>query len=174
MNHTDHVNLIKDGVDKAGVWAEFGSGAGAFTLALRDAAGPEIEIYSIDQDPDRLEDQEEEFVDNFPGSKVHFIKGDFTKKMDLPKLDGIMAANSLHFVKDKVPVLKLWKSYLKKSGEVLIVEYNADIGNQWVPYPFSFESLKTLAEDAGFSKPKLLSTVPSKFLDEIYAAEVRV
>ena len=36
MDHTDHVNLIRAGVSTGGVWADFGSGGGAFTLALAD------------------------------------------------------------------------------------------------------------------------------------------
>ena len=35
MNHRDHVNLLRRGVpEPGGVWADLGSGAGAFTLAL--------------------------------------------------------------------------------------------------------------------------------------------
>ena len=36
MDHTDHVNLLRDAVGLGGTWADFGSGTGAFTLALAE------------------------------------------------------------------------------------------------------------------------------------------
>ncbi len=41
MNHRDHINLIRNGIAGQGnVWAELGSGDGAFTLALAELLGP--------------------------------------------------------------------------------------------------------------------------------------
>jgi ubiquinone/menaquinone biosynthesis C-methylase UbiE len=49
MNHADHVALLRAGVPgPGGVWADLGSGAGAFTLALADLIGPTGQIYSVD------------------------------------------------------------------------------------------------------------------------------
>ena len=40
MNHDDHVALLRGGIDQpGGVWADVGSGTGAFTLALADLIG---------------------------------------------------------------------------------------------------------------------------------------
>jgi ubiquinone/menaquinone biosynthesis C-methylase UbiE len=48
MNHNDHVSLIRNGVaTSGGVWADFGAGTGAFTLALAEVVGPGAEIYGI-------------------------------------------------------------------------------------------------------------------------------
>ena len=45
MNHQDHVNLLRGGVLSTGViWADLGSGTGAFTLALADLLGGTGEI----------------------------------------------------------------------------------------------------------------------------------
>jgi ubiquinone/menaquinone biosynthesis C-methylase UbiE len=172
MIHQDHVRLIKKAIDKeGGVWADLGSGDGAFTLALRDLAGPTVEIYSVDQNAGRLQTQESEFVGQFPDTKIHFLNSDFTKPIDLPKLDGILMANSLHYVEDQVPFLRFIKAYLKPSGKLVLVEYNADSGNMWVPYPLSFSMFTKVAREAGFQKPHLIATIPSSFLHEIYAAE---
>ena len=118
MNHTDHVNLIKKGIteNSGGVWADLGSGRGAFTLALRDIAGPGVEIYSIDNDEQSLRDQKKVFDEKFPGSKVHYLHSDFTRLMDMPKLDGVIMANSLHFYENKKEVLLHVVEYLRKSG----------------------------------------------------------
>jgi hypothetical protein len=50
------------------------------------------------------------------------------------------------------------------------VEYNADRGNMWVPYPMSYPTWEQLAARAGFLATSLLARVPSRFLDEIYSA----
>jgi ubiquinone/menaquinone biosynthesis C-methylase UbiE len=175
MIHKDHVNLIKNAsIMPKSIWADFGSGWGAFTLALRDIAGENIEIFSIDTDKSSLSEQKVNFENQFPNSNIHFINSDFSNKLELPKLDGILMANSLHYVKDQISFLKHIKSYLKPDGKFLIVEYNSDSANTWVPYPVSFVKLKLLCKQARLSTPHLLSETPSTFLDEIYSAEVEL
>lgn len=172
MIHSDHVRLIKKAiVRQGGVWADFGSGDGAFTLALRDLAGPDGEIYSVDKDMSRLQRQEEAFAEMFPKTNIHFLHADFTKSLNLPKLDGILMANSLHYVKDQVPFLRFIKHYLKPEGKLVLVEYNSDSGNRWVPYPLSFSTLQKLIREADFKSVKQLATIQSSFLEEIYSAE---
>lgn len=171
MTHQDHVTLIRDGISqKGGVWADLGSGSGSFTLALRDIAGPEVEIYSVDKDSTSLSMQKHNFDEDFPGTNIHYLEQNFTQDLELPPLDGIIMANSLHFVPDQRMVLKKLVPHLKKDGRLIVVEYNSDAGNMWVPFPFSFESFKKLALSGGFQEPKLLKTVPSNFLNEIYSA----
>lgn len=172
MNHNDHVYLLKNAINKnGGLWADFGSGEGAFTLALRDLAGETVKIYSIDKSKSALQIQKEKFEAKFPNTNIEYIHEDFTIELKLPKLDGIIMANSLHFLKEKLPFLKKIKEYIKENGKLIIVEYNIDIGNIWVPYPASFESFKKLAVKAGFSKVSFLANRPSDFLNEIYSAE---
>jgi ubiquinone/menaquinone biosynthesis C-methylase UbiE len=171
MNHEDHVNLLRKGIPgPGGVWADLGSGGGAFTLALADLIGPAGEIYSVDKDGGALQQQEKAMQTYFPSATVHFIVADFTRKLDLPALDGIVMANSLHFVRKKEPVLQLVRSYLRPGGRLLLVEYNADHGNMWVPYPLSYAIWEELAQQSGFSNTRLLATVPSRFFREIYSA----
>ena len=79
-------------------------------------------------------------------------------------------ANSLHFFKDKLKVLRHVRSFLKLNGALLLVEYNVDSGNPWVPYPLSFETFRDLVPRAGFGEPRLLATMPSRFLNEFYSA----
>ena len=79
-------------------------------------------------------------------------------------------ANSLHFFKDKERVLQQVHGLLKPNGVLLLVEYNVDSGNMWVPYPLTFESFRSLALRAAFTEPRLLAKVPSRFLREFYSA----
>lgn len=104
----------------------------------------------------------------FPDASVEYISADFTQKLDLPPLDGIVMANSLHFVRRKEPVLQLVRGYLKPGGRLLLVEYNADRGNMWVPYPLSYGTWEKLA--SSFSQTQLLARVPSRYFGEIYSA----
>lgn len=171
MNHTDHVRLIRDGIPATGgVWADLGSGSGAFTLALADLLGPGATIYSVDLDAQALRQQAAAMRDRFPASQLHYLTADFTRPQPLPSLDGVIMANSLHFVRKKDPVLALVYGYLKPGGHLILVEYNADHGNMWVPHPVSFPTWVALAQDAGFTQTRLLATIPSRFLREIFAA----
>jgi ubiquinone/menaquinone biosynthesis C-methylase UbiE len=167
--HSDHVNLIKKGISGQ-TWADFGSGTGAFTLALADILGTGSEIYSIDKDRRALKEQSRLMEDKFPGARAAYIEADFRKAIDLPPLDGALMANSLHFVRRKEPVLALMRSYLKPGGKLVIVEYNTDRGNVWVPHPFSYPTWEKMAAEAGFNKTEKIGAYPSRFLQEIYGA----
>jgi ubiquinone/menaquinone biosynthesis C-methylase UbiE len=171
MEHKDHVYLLHDGVPgPGGVWADLGSGWGAFTLALADLLGPGGEIYSVDKDRGSLKEQERAMASTFPGTSVHYLVADFTHPLDLPQLDGIVIANALHYVRHKEPVLQMLHSYLKPVGRLILVEYNDDRGNPWVPYPLSYPSWQALSARNGFASTRLLARVPSRNLNEIYSA----
>lgn len=172
MDHADHVNLLRPAkLPLGGTWADFGAGSGAFTLALRELVGPATTIYAVDKDRSALRRLEAAHRQRF-SSADHLIllNQDFSHPFDLPPLDGIVAANSLHYFRDQEKVLRHMRGFLKPNGILLIVEYNVDSGNLWVPHPFSFETYRSLATRAGFSELKLLATFPSSFLREFYSA----
>ena len=171
MNHDDHVALLRGGIDQpGGVWADFGSGTGAFTLALADLIGPAGVIYSIEQDRSALAQQERSLRERFPDTIVHYRVVDFTQPTDLPTLDGIIMANALHFHRRPESIVQLLKSYLRSRGRFIIVEYNIEQGNSAVPYPVSYRMWEELAAQCGFTDAQLLMTRPSRFLKEIYSA----
>jgi SAM-dependent methyltransferase len=171
MNHDDHVALLRGGIEQpGGVWADFGSGTGAFTLALADLIGPAGVIYSIEQDRSDLAQQERALRERFPNTIVHTRLVDFTRPIDLPALDGIVMANSLHFHRQPGPIVQLLKSYLRPHGRFILIEYNIEQGNSAVPYPVSFVQWEQLAARCGFMHTRLLLTRPSRFLKEIYSA----
>ena len=171
MNHQDHMNLLRKGIPgPGGTWADLGSGRGAFTLALADLIGPTGHIYSIDRDSSALRDQEKAMRTQFPSTTVRYISTDFTQRLDLPPLDGIVMANSLHFLRQKDAMLRLVRSYLRPGGRLLLVEYDTDHGNMWVPYPLSYPTWEVLAHHNGFTSTQLLTTVPSRYFGGMYSA----
>jgi ubiquinone/menaquinone biosynthesis C-methylase UbiE len=169
VDHADHVRLLRDGVTPGGTWADLGAGTGAFTLALAELVGPGGEVIAVDRDRGALRELERALRPG--GAAVRTLGADFTKPLDLPPLDGIVMANSLHFVRDKTPVLAHVHRMLKPSGRLLVVEYGADKGNHWVPHPMSFETWRTLADGNGFTGTRRLGSQPSRFLGQIYSTE---
>ena len=172
MDHHDHVNLLRPaGLSPGASFADLGAGSGAFTLALRELLGLSADIYAIDRDRGRLAELERAHRARFGASgHLHIINADFAHSLDIPTLDGVLMANSLHFFKNKEKILRHVGSFLKPSGALLLVEYNVDRGNPWVPYPLSFGTFQDLAPRSGFSKPRLLAKHPSSFLREFYSA----
>lgn len=171
MNHNDHVLLLRKGVPaQGGTWADLGSGSGAFTLALADLIGSQGHIYSVDKDRSRLNEQQRAMQASFPAVKVEYIVADFTHKLELPALDGIVMANSLHYVRNKEAMLQRLQSYLKPGGRLLLVEYDTDRGNMWVPYPFSYPTWEKMARQNGFVETQQLARVPSRYFGGMYSA----
>lgn len=109
----------------------------------------------------------------FPDLQVHYLAADYTRPLELPPLDGAVMANALHFQRHKDGVVQQIYNYLRPGGRLILVEYNVDRGNPWVPHPLSFHSWKTIAQRNGFADIRLLATRPSRFLHEIYAAVSR-
>lgn len=139
-------------------------------MALADLIGTGGVIHSIDRDGRALRQQADEMSRRFPDITLYTHESDFTRPLDLPPLDGIVMANSLHFIRDKRPLLQQLRGYLKPNGRFLLVEYDTDRGNPWVPHPLSYPTWEKLARESGFKHTELLATVPSRFLGRIFSA----
>ena len=172
MDHRDHVRLIRAGVDSAAGrrWLELGAGEGAFTLALADLLGVGGTITALDRDPSALRRLTDELAQRFPDRALRTITGDFREPLPAGPFDGVLAANSLHFVSDPVEVLGRAAAVLRPGGRLIVVEYDADRGNPWVPHPFSARRFMTIAAAAGYAGAREIGRVPSRFLGAIYAA----
>jgi ubiquinone/menaquinone biosynthesis C-methylase UbiE len=178
MEHADHVALIRDGVTGAGPrWLELGCGEGAFTLALAELLGEAGRILATDIDRRALSRLSEAARSRrSAGLRDARIDRAIVSLSDtLPRgpFDGVLAANVLHFVRERSAVLAAIHRVLVPGGRLIVVEYDADRGNPWVPHPFSFERWTDMARDAGFEDVRLIGLVPSRFLGGMYAAVCR-
>jgi SAM-dependent methyltransferase len=171
VNHSDLVALLQDGVtERAGRWADLGAGEGAFTFALAELLGAGAHITAVDKDGRALRGLGAEMGKRFPDVVLEVKNGDFTRDLGLSGLDGVVMANSLHFVRDKPPVLESVRRMLRPGGALIVVEYGTDHGNPWVPHPFSYPSWEKLAARAGFARTRLLRTIPSRYFGSMYSA----
>jgi ubiquinone/menaquinone biosynthesis C-methylase UbiE len=172
VDHADHVGLIRDGVTGPGRrWLELGAGRGAFTLALADLLGPGAEIVAVDRDAGDLATLTSNMNRQFPAVRFTTVAADFSRALPVePVFDGLLAANALHFVSDPAAVIANVRPLLRPGARVVVVEYDSDSGNPWVPFPFSFRTWQGIASGIGLLETRLIGRVPSRFLDAIYAA----
>ena len=171
MIHPDHVDLLRPAAQAGGVWADLGSGTGAFTLALTELLGAQGGIISVDQDAGALSHQQRELRARFPHANVRMVTADFRHPIEsMPRLDGLVMANALHFHRDKQRIVEHVCGWLKPGGAFVLIEYNVDTGNHWVPHPLSCASWEALAARSGLINTRKIAGKPSRFLNEIYAA----
>jgi hypothetical protein len=143
-------------------WADLGCGSGLFTLALANFLSPGSTIDAIDLRPAISRQTTENNVTILPHA------ADFTRdEVSTSKVDGILMANSLHYVRDKPAFL----DRIKNVPALLLVEYDTDRAvPRWVPYPLSFASASVLLPAAGWSRIQQLGTRPSSFgRSDLYA-----
>jgi len=170
MELSTAIRLIEGGISKSGApqrWADLGAGDGLFTRALASVLPANSSVLAIDQNAVSLKS----IAWDFKSVSLRTHNGDFTLVNWGDHLDGILMANSLHYVRDQVNFLSELKNKLAVPGRVLIVEYDRRQANAWVPYPISFKKLKELGEQSGFTSINKLEEVPSVYDGAtIYAA----
>jgi len=104
------------------------------------------------------------------------VRSDFaTTPLMLEDVDGILMANSLHYVPDddQSPLLARLADTLSEHGMLLVVEYDNRPRSRWVPYPIAFERLADVAHHAGLNSPELIGRRESAFGGTMYAALIR-
>jgi hypothetical protein len=150
-------------------WADLGAGNGLFTKALSALLPSGSIIYAIDKN------SVVESISIPAEVTLKKIQQDFTNPttINVPLLDGILIANALHYVKEKIPFLLAWKKKLKSTGIFIVVEYDLDKGNQWVPYPLSFHRLSEMKEELDASEIILIGKEESLYHRQgMYAATI--
>ena len=166
----DAVELITIGTRSSSIvqtWADLGCGSGTFTEALAQILPEGSTIYAVDRNKHLLKN----IPDSYGKIKVEKSSRNFLESELPDNLDGILMANSLHFVEDKFSFIKKAERYMKPPEIFLIVEYDTEISNPWVPFPLSFISLENLFKKAEFTSVIKINEKPSVFRRaKIYSA----
>jgi SAM-dependent methyltransferase len=152
-----------------GIWADLGCGDGTFTRALTHLLAPGSVVHAVDVDDVALASVALE------QGRVSIVThhADFVQQpwpFD-ERLDGILMANSLHYVRDQETFVRECDTRLEADGRFIIVEYDFERANRWVPYPVSRRRLTALFTAAGYSSPVWLGSRRSVYQrGEMYAA----
>jgi SAM-dependent methyltransferase len=173
MNLQDAITLIKhnDIAEKTNArWADLGCGSGLFTFALANLLQKGSSIYAVDKSPVSLKT-----LPNPHNITIHTKQMDFIKEpLPFNGLDGILMANSFHYVADKINFIAAAGKQLTNEGIFLLVEYDTDRPNPWVPYPVSRHLLQPLFAKAGYNLFIKLNEISSVYhTGNMYAAIVR-
>jgi len=131
------------------LWLDLGCGTGLFTQALAGNLPPGSKIIAIDKNEKALE--------KIPATVnevvIQTIAADFVyDALDVKEVDGILFANSLHYVKNKKTLLKRLIPLMRTRGVFLIVEYDKQANNQWVPYPLTIDAANALFKSLRYSE----------------------
>lgn len=127
------------------VWADLGCGDGTFTMALATLLPAGSTIHAIDKDSRALAHiparSGEVSIVTHAADFIHFR---------LPEgLDGLLMANSLHYVREQAAFLARVGAALRRR-QILLVEYDITRGNAWVPYPVSHAAAIKLFQSVGY------------------------
>ncbi len=144
-------------------WADLGCGSGTFTRALATVLPMQSQIIAVDKSSQSLPP----VMGNEVG--VEFLQADMEQELPLNKLNGILMANSLHYIRDKQAFIRKLEPVLSVRKQWLIVEYDTETANRWVPFPLSFRQLYDLFSSSGYRTEKI-NTRQSVFGGEMYAA----
>jgi len=148
MKHSDAVQFLSHlDLDRNDLqWADLGAGSGTFTLALSELLGASGVVHAKD----------------------------ISKPLGFAELDGMLLANSLHYIKNQRKLLGELMLNIKTGGRIAIIEYDIHRGNFAVPHPVSFEKLGILTEQIGLPQPTKLATYPSRYHKEMYLATIAI
>src|SRR2546430_7779152 len=84
------------------------------------------------------------------------------------ELDGLLFANSLHFVADPATALGALVVRVRTGGRIVIVEYDRRATSRWVPYPIPANRLPALAKAVGLTQPTIVASRASSFGGILY------
>lgn len=172
MNPEDAIDLLnhpKIRVDIPQTWADLGCGKGLFTNVLARKLAYGSKVYAVDRNIEAFR------PDKLDGVTFEKVKADFeSNALPIENLDGILMANSLHFVSRKPDFIKKLGRYFRKQESYLVVEYDINISNAWVPYPISFLSLREFFFAAGFGFVEKIHETSSMYRNgSIYSALIQ-
>jgi hypothetical protein len=145
-------------------WCDLGCDTGAFTIALAQSLASGSTVHAVDLDRRALG----AILDQYRGVAILKDLANLRSPgLRLPAVDGILMANSLHFIQEQHLFLR---KLLSVTDCFLIVEYDRYKPSPWGPYPVSFERLCHLFGETGVKSVEKLATRRSRFGGTMYSA----
>lgn len=170
MNYTAFMQPLKNELDHlpAQRWVDLGCGGGVFTVALSNILPRGSTIIAVDKNAQELPQISGNHV------SVKFIQADFeTNLPQMYPLDGIMMANSLHYVRHKEKFIEKLLPLFEKNKNFIVVEYDTDKPiDPWVPFPVNFEQLTKLFHSFNYNSIDKIGTVNSLYGGKMYLARI--
>ncbi len=162
MTSSDAKDLITNAITEKvkSEWVDLGCGSGTFTYALAALLADGSRIHAVDRLHQYLKS-----VQN--GVHITFKKADFERQeLHFANLSGIVMANSLHFVEGQLELILRIKPWLKAGGKIILIEYDTDDPNAWVPYPITFDRAVEMFNNAGFQNISKVGELNSRIRKE--------
>jgi ubiquinone/menaquinone biosynthesis C-methylase UbiE len=135
--------------------ADFGSGAGFYTLALARKVGPYGRVFAIDTNPDFLRRIKNEATRSGM-QNVEVIQGNLESQkgsgLIAASVDRIVIANTLFTLTNLDEIVLETKRVLKHDGKVVVIDWNESYG-QIGPHPdhiVTKDEAREIFEKAGF------------------------
>ncbi len=151
-------------------WADLGAGQGRFTLALAHlfaAKAADHEIVAIDTNPNALA----QLPKQVKGVRISTKVGDMKQAGDFCPYDGLIMANSLHYIRKKKAFFEAARRWMKPGAVFILVEYDTSWPNPWVPFPLTFAGFRQNATQWGLEEVEKINEKPSIYRSaNIYAA----
>lgn len=147
-------------------WADLGCGSGTFSYALASLLPEGSNITCVDKEMQEIDPV-------YKGNSLRFKKADIQQVNFEPNtLSGILIANALHYIKYQEAFIERMNKFLRADATWIIIEYDTDISNRWVPYPVSLKRLEELYK--GYGEIHKLNERASVFRQAmLYACQVK-
>lgn len=150
------------------IWCDLGCGEGVFTTALASLLAPGSTIHAVDMDQRALQ----RVPERHDGVGIRKVLADInSRSLRLPCCDGVLMANSLHFIHEQSQLLSRLTAV---SQRFLIVEYERSQSSRWGPYPVGFQKLNALFHEVGADAVHRINTRKSRFGGIMYSALAEV
>ena len=149
-------------------WMDLGCGSGTFAYALAGLLTTGSRIVAIDKLSQHIAKERN-------GVVINFLQADLENQvLSYRDMDGILIANTLHYISDQPGFIQRIKPWLKKDGRLVLIEYDTERSNTWVPYPLTFAKAEKLLLEAGFKQVSKIGAIDSAIRAEsIFACVAR-
>lgn len=178
MNLEDAIAFLSPAIGStSGSWADLGAGRGVFTEALAAILDDDATILAVDQDAVALRTLRRLANRIKPDGRIIVTKGDLEQPRAIVSLEqmrpaGVLLSNVLHYLAEPGGVLRELAQLVRPGGRIVVIEYDRNRANRWVPYPLPLDRMGDIAAAAGLSMSDVMSRRPSAYQGDMYSVSL--